>query len=178
MGIYKFIETFELEDVNVEKTKDHISIGNGYVHDFITVYFDGTIRASDIISEDGPWGDKLKKLKEISKVELFKIVFSEDFLHTAMHAVYYEKNGKLCKTYCKTPGYPNTTIEGDLMYENTHFSSKKEAEKRMIEEAAAGVRLFLRYRFKEGVISFGKLLFQLLQVTSIYIRAKVFRGIL
>lgn len=46
---------------------------------------------------------------------------------------------------CETPGWPNTDIDGNQMYDNTHFLTEAEAWKRVIADADAHVELETRH---------------------------------
>lgn len=43
---------------------------------------------------------------------------------------------------CEVPGYPNRDADGNVMYDNTHFENEADAWERLIQEHAAGVKLF------------------------------------
>lgn len=81
--------------------------------------------------------DKLKEL--VQSGQLKEIIEGNDVIDNPL-PVYYFKNGKVIKTFTDAYGWPNTTIEGYLMYENTFFKTPKEAVEKAIDEQNAGIR--------------------------------------
>ncbi len=51
------------------------------------------------------------------------------------------KDGKLIETFTDNFEYPNTTHDGFIMYQNTHFKTKEEAINQAIIEYSSGVRI-------------------------------------
>lgn len=51
------------------------------------------------------------------------------------------RNTTVREVECETPGYPNKDVEGDVMYENTHFATAGEAWDRLESCCKAAVNL-------------------------------------
>ena len=67
----------------------------------------------------------------------------ETFLGTK--TVYTESNrGRIKAVQCEEYGWPNVTVTGELMYENTHFKSRKEAFAEAKRNNIAGIKCFSR----------------------------------
>lgn len=67
------------------------------------------------------------KLQELIKTgEIQNIINGNDELENPL-PVFTVDDGKLIRTFTDAYGWPNTTIEGELMYENTFFKTEKEA---------------------------------------------------
>jgi hypothetical protein len=62
--------------------------------------------------------------------------------------VFYEKNFEIVETACDQFkfGYPNFADDGEQMFINTHFRTKKEAIENAIVEMQAGISLASRDR--------------------------------
>lgn len=53
--------------------------------------------------------------------------------------VYKAEKGEIIEQECKIFGYPNFTEDGEQMFDNTHFKTRKEAINSGLSEAKAGV---------------------------------------
>lgn len=133
MGIKSLKEKYKIEHI-VQKVDNKICIGSGYVHDIIVIDFNGKIikKYKDGIYNDG-WStnEDLRRYQEAiildeENGELKKVIDCKDVLFD-LKPIFTVENGKLIETFCEEYEYPNTTIEGFLIYENTFFKTKKEA---------------------------------------------------
>ena len=52
---------------------------------------------------------------------------------------------------CEVFGYPNKTVEGEVMYSNTHFLSEEEAWRSILDDREAGVRIYIGLVERAGV---------------------------
>ena len=68
--------------------------------------------------------DTLKEL--INNGEIHDIINGNDEIDNPL-PVYTIEGGELIETWTDEYGWPNTTIDGTIMYENTHFKTRKEA---------------------------------------------------
>jgi len=117
-------------EIDFQTKREKLCIGSAYCHDFISLFTDDlSFRfAMDTFSE----GEKyiLKREGEISAayLKLKDMVTSgeiKEYLEgndNGKIPVYYEEYGNIIETHCTEIGWPNTTNDGTLMYNNTHFS--------------------------------------------------------
>ena len=68
--------------------------------------------------------DKLTEM--IESGEIIEIINGKDELENPL-PVFTVDNGVLIETFTDKYGWPNTTIDGDIMYENTYFKTKQKA---------------------------------------------------
>ena len=115
------------------KENDYIGIGSGYIHGIIRMDC-VTLKVSypGDENEDGLIFPELiaasKKLKAlISSGDIRNIIDGNDDPEINNIEVFYEENGDILSTFCEKPGWPNTTITGELMYENSHYPTGKAA---------------------------------------------------
>jgi len=80
--------------------------------------------------------DKLQGL--IDSGEIHDIINGNDEIENPLPVWTFE-DGKLIETYTDKYGYPNTTVDGHIMYENTHFKKRQDAIKKAISEYSASV---------------------------------------
>ena len=84
--------------------------------------------------------DIWNKLEELVESGEIKTILEEDDTIENPLPVYYEQDGEVIKTYCTEYGWPNTTIEGRLMYANDHFKNPVDAAKNGLRDAGLGVK--------------------------------------
>lgn len=75
--------------------------------------------------------DKLQEL--IDSGEINSIINDDDVLENPL-PVFTVSRGVLIETFTDAYGWPNTTVDGTMMYDNTYFKTKEEAVKYGIEE--------------------------------------------
>ena len=72
---------------------------------------------------------------------ILKQIIQEPDDYEQLLPVFTIKDGKLVETFCEEYGYPNLTIEGELMYENTFFKNKIDAIKYGINECNGWIEM-------------------------------------
>ena len=103
-----------------------ICIGSAYIHDIIVISMNGEV----IKRDDGRSNDEIKRyMKEFDAdpERLKKVVTEDDDLSDFKIPVYIYENARIRKELCKEIGWPNVTAQGELMYNNTSFSTFREA---------------------------------------------------
>jgi len=103
-----------------------ICIGSPYIHDIIVISLKGEL----IRRDDGRNNDEIKRYMEEFDAEperLKKIVTADDDLSEFTIPVYIYEDARIRKELCKEIGWPNVTAKGELMYNNTSFSTFREA---------------------------------------------------
>lgn len=128
MGLFAIKKHFNIDYI-VQKEKDVIFIGTEYVHDLIRIKPDGTIignRAFDVGTKPGELTDLFNRLQ--SESTLVYNLFHENDVFEKVYPVYTYQDGRVVKKYCPEYGWPNTTTDGELMYENTFFQNRSAAK--------------------------------------------------
>ena len=107
---------------HVQVSDRGILIGSGYVSDLITI--NGT---TGELEENATFSsfarEKYPALLEASPNERLRLIQAQD-VFTAAIPVYTYKGGEIVQELCETPGWPNVTHDGNLMYENSHSTDK------------------------------------------------------
>lgn len=81
------------------------------------------------------------KLKELAlSGELREIIDGDDVLDNPL-PVFTVTDGKLVSTFTDEYGWPNSTVDGTIMYDNTYFKTSEEAIKYGIREAEASIEI-------------------------------------
>ena len=138
---------------------DYIAVGSAYVHKLINIekktlklrYALDTFnegRKSLTGKDDNELLDIYDRLQElIDSGEINEIINGNDEIKNPL-PVWTIEEGKLIETYTSAYGYPNTTYDGKLMYDNTYFKTKEGAIEYGISEHSSGVK-FYEGRVKE-----------------------------
>ena len=123
---------------SVSNDTDKICVGSPLCHDLISVdkkslkikYAIDTFNEGRKSVEDCNhpellfiW-DKLQEL--IDSGEIHAIITEDDIIENPL-PVFTCEDGKLISTFTDAYGWPNTTITGELMYDNTWFKTEQEA---------------------------------------------------
>jgi len=82
--------------------------------------------------------DKLQEL--INNGEIKNIIEGIDNIENPL-LVYTIRDGKLIETFTDKYGYPNTDINGYIMYDNTYFKNKIDAINYGIKECQLGIKM-------------------------------------
>lgn len=82
--------------------------------------------------------DKLQEL--INNNEILDIINGSDIIENPL-PVFTVDYGILIETFTDEYGWPNVTVDGDLMYDNTYFKTKEEAIKYGIKESEAWIEM-------------------------------------
>lgn len=117
-------------DKDFQTKREKICIGSAYCHDLISLFTDNlTFRfAMDTFNKGEEYILSRGEPLSVIYVELKSMVESgeiKEYLECDDNGkvpVYYEEDGNIVETYCTEIGWPNTTNDGTLMYNNTHFS--------------------------------------------------------
>lgn len=150
MGTKAIKEKYKIGHI-VQREGDIIWIGSPYIHDIIGINLDGKLTKmyKDRKYNDG-WNtnEDLKRYQEEMIIdqesgELKRLVNLSDNINVdSLITVFTHKGGKIVKKYCEVYGWPNITIDGELMYENTFFRTYNEAYKSLLLDTS------LKYTWK------------------------------
>lgn len=69
---------------------------------------------------------KFPLLFQASNEDRLTIIKTQDKFEQSI-PVYSFKNGRIIESFCEMLGFPNTTHDGQIMYENTHHTNKEDA---------------------------------------------------
>jgi hypothetical protein len=141
MGYKAVKERYDIKHlVSVENSKRYggrcIYIGSPYQRDIIV------IRISDakIVNryDGGGANENLLRYDEALAADaasgaLRSIVWKQDVFERSL-PVYSVENWSVAKGYCEEYGWPNTTHDGEVMFDNTHFRTRAEAYRRLLYE--------------------------------------------
>lgn len=129
---------------------EYIGVGSSMCHDLIKLdkatmkvsyALDTWHRGKECLKDkdDTVLLDIWNKLEELVESGEIKAILEENDIIENPLEVYYEQAGEVIKTYCSEYGWPNTTIEGRLMYENDHFKNPIDAAKDGLRDAELGI---------------------------------------
>lgn len=123
--------------------EDYIFIGSPLCHDLISVdkktmrikyALDTWHKGKESVKHNDElffiW-EQLERL--IVSGEIVDIINGNDEIENPL-PVYYYKKGEVHKTFTDAYGWPNVTISGELMYNNTYFKTFEEAKASGIQE--------------------------------------------
>lgn len=138
MGTKAIKEKYNIGHI-VQKEDDIIWIGSPYIHDIIGINLDGKLtKMYKNRKYDDGWStnEDLKRYQEEMLIdsesgELKRLVNLSDNINDLI-TVFTHKGGKVVKKYCEVYGWPNTTVDGELMYDNTFFRTYNEAYKSLL----------------------------------------------
>lgn len=118
---------FNIEHI-VHKQDDKICIGSVYCSELISIDMDGQIKHSSIVEPNkGELGQILYALQKMPPEKLRALIMEPEIFGTTK-TVYTElSRGRIKAVQCEEYGWPNVTVTGELMYDNSHFKKRKEA---------------------------------------------------
>lgn len=132
---------------SVQVTEQGLCIGSPYIHDIIVIGLDGKIKKPDF----GGGNEDLKRYMrefEADPERLKSLVEAEDKFEKSIRVYTYDYSGNIIEKQCEEPGWPNVTHDGQMMYDNTFSTDRKNVVKWAKSEIKAGIRL-VKDRIKE-----------------------------
>lgn len=144
MGIKAFKEHFGGGYI-VQRVRDgRIAIGSAYAHDLIIIMPDLSIKKSKIVREDGEAGAVFHALVEAAESGRLKNTLDSQDVFGELHDVFLVENGTIVKKQCEEFGWPNITTDGEMLYDNASFKTRREALRHLRGETLSGVRMTFR----------------------------------
>lgn len=139
MGIKAIKEKYNIQHL-IQKRDDIIWIGSPYISEIIGINTEGKlIKLYKNRKYNDGWStnEDLKRYQEEMLIdqesgELKKLVEIEDD-HNIRLTVFTYSKGKVIKKQCEVFGWPNLTVDGEMMYDNTFFKSYDEAFKSLLK---------------------------------------------
>lgn len=132
MGLKSLVLEFGIryivQKIKCSKTdKEYIAIGSILCPEIIIIDEGYKVRWGNLGSRDDKLGELYDKLdKAENDGSLKRIIEEKDNVNNVI-TVYTYKKGKVVKTYCEELGWPNLTVDGWIMFENTYFTDRKDA---------------------------------------------------
>lgn len=132
-----------------------VCIGSAYVHDLIAISIkDCKVKFSSILrkGEESAIGKLAERVEEDAKNGVLRALIDEPDTFARNLPVFTIDRWAVKAELCEEYGWPNTTHNGAIMYENTYFHTRAEAYVYLLKETKAGVR-YCRFveNFKEGL---------------------------
>jgi hypothetical protein len=143
MGWKNVKEHYQIKHQVAVYDGEGICIGSPLCHDLIiidrwrkTVKHTMTLRGNEDLERY--WDEMHADLDKLWALIEQEDTFSSDI------PVFTWKGEEVIEKSCETPGYPNVTHDGELMYENRFSTDRGQALQWAIEDAEAGIRMGLR----------------------------------
>lgn len=122
MGWKALKEKFNIEH-HVQQDGDRICIGSGYIPNIVSIScVTGEITENEAFTSF--LREKYPALRDATPEELLSIIQTPDAFASSI-PVYTYKDGEIIEELCETPGWPNTTHAGNMMFENTYSTDKE-----------------------------------------------------
>lgn len=123
MGWKTLKDAYGIDKHIVCVTSKGICIGSGYVHDLVTIdTVTGRLRENEAFL--GFIRQYYPALVQATPAEILAHIQAEDTFAAAIPVFTYE-GATIVEKRCETPGWPNTTHDGALMYENTYSTGRE-----------------------------------------------------
>ncbi|MCK5611301.1 hypothetical protein KAR91_56045 [Candidatus Pacearchaeota archaeon] len=176
MGIKALKEHFKIEHA-VQIDNGRICIGSPYIHDIISIGKDFSIgTCSSWSGRNELLNRNFKDLTEASISGELKKIIEEPDTYENLITIWKSYNGKVIKKQCEVFEWPEVTTDGEMIYENTFFKTRKEALKDCRIQEVSGLRSIFRFRLRDSISK----LFSAIKYTSqqiwYTIRAYLFFG--
>lgn len=110
----------------IQRYKGEVLIGSGHVSELVVIGIDMSIRYGSSFkgTRVRQVHDRLKELAADGELET--ILASKDEFDNLID-VWTFGDGGVTRKQCEETGWPNTTTDGELIYDNTFFRTRKEA---------------------------------------------------
>lgn len=137
MGWKALKEAFNITH-HVQVTSKGICIGSGYASAIVTIDPQtGEVHESETFS--GFLRQYYPKLREVSPEEILKLIETPDTFSASI-TVYTYEGGDIIEKLCETTGWPNTTHDGCMMFENTYSTDKAQVVQWAKRNATAAIQ--------------------------------------
>lgn len=142
MGWKTFKQVFGINDHLVEVTHEGVCIGTKDAHNLAVI----SLTTGDVIKGGNDWFLNLHYpgLLMVTAEEVLEALRAEDVFERSI-PVYTFEGGEIIEQLCETPGHPNLTHAGQMMFDTTHSTDKNE----VIEWAKNACLIDLRRTVKD-----------------------------
>lgn len=138
MGWKVFKDKFGIKH-NIDSDGDFLLIGSGMVSNLVTV----NVKTGKVAENSTFSGLILKNYPELQKAsaqDILAALQQQDVFEKNIPIFSFDDNG-IIEDLCEEPGYPNTTHQGRLIYENTFFLERNKAVASAMEELTLWISL-------------------------------------
>lgn len=141
MGVKALKERFGITHI-VQMSGARVCIGSGYVSDIVTID-PSTGRVTESSTFAGFLKQHYPALAEAAPEEVARLLVAQDQFADSIPVFTYD-GGKIIEKQCEKPGWPNVTHDGDVMYENTYSTDKRQVVQWAKRNARAGISIITR----------------------------------
>ena len=177
MGVKTIKDHYRIEHI-VQRVGDTICIGSPYIHNLIVISSEGKLLKVDNGYHNADLNRYAEELRADEKSGELKAWFHVRDTFGPLIYVYTIDNGRVIRKECEEFGWPNTTTDGMIMYENSHFLTYDEALKDLLNDT----RLHVKYTaesfseaVRDAIRTIGRRTGRLLTAIWYYILARVTR---
>lgn len=115
-----------------------IVIGSGYVPELICITFAGEVTWGDLGPSKNDDLDRYYAAMVANPGKLKELIDAPDTFTTSL-TVYTYQGGQILEKQCEALGFPNPTHDGQMQYNNTHFTDKAKVVEWAKRNARAGI---------------------------------------
>lgn len=135
MGWKNFKEHFKIKQY-VFLERGHLHVGSGYINNLLKV----NLETGELTDWQNFMNENYPEIAKASKEEILKLINTPDVF--TKHITVYTYNGaNIIEKVCEEFGWPHVTHDGEQMFENTFFKTKKEA----VAEARSSIKSSIEY---------------------------------
>lgn len=175
MGIKLLKERFGIKHI-IQIVDGEICIGSDYLYNIITIKKGFTLE----VCRSGISNDLLERnFTDLSVAlesgELKKIVEEPDTYENLI-TVWTSRHGKVVKKQCEVFEWPEVTTDGEMIYENTFFKTRREALRYCRRDGSNYLKNMLVNRFMDTVTKMIETLKYTFRAVVYFVRAYLFFG--
>ena len=135
MGVRTIARHYGATDMLVHIHDGSVLFGTEMCPDFLVVSNSGKIEK--ITASIGRYQEICDYIKQAP--DKFVALLAEPEPVENPTTVYVYRNGKVEADFCKKPGFPNTTVDGELMYDNVFFLNAESCRQNAIANLQARI---------------------------------------
>lgn len=140
MGVKAIKERYRINHIVQKTSEGNICIGSQLCHDLITIRPNGKLSTTWDFRKGEQLYQYMQDLTADSQSgELQHLFHVQDPLGPTIPVYTYE-GGRVIVKACEEFGWPNTTTDGEIMYENRHYLTRAEALADLRRSTALGVK--------------------------------------
>lgn len=125
MGWKTLREQYGIKHI-VQRLRDGtFAVGSPYISRLLVVHPDGKVEPNSLLTDNSELWPVIAAMRA-DPGAVRRAIEAEDVFATSV-PVYSCEGAVLIESFCETPGYPNVTHDGTLMYENSYYLSRAEA---------------------------------------------------
>lgn len=117
-----------------------ICIGSPYIYDIIRISMSGEFikryDRGECVNDDL---SRYQREMDANPALLKRLIEQSDVFEASIPVFTYDENSNVLEFVAEKRGYPNLTHDGQMMYNNTFFATRKEAEVAALESARCRV---------------------------------------